>query len=130
MKKGGLSTGDVAALYKYKNAFIDVKVDTESNVGSFFLYLKLGRNTWIFWFIVLKLSHYILWFQILTTITFTEILPSTKTIASFKLPDYNSGKVSEFLFARVSNQIFTCKFKLKLSVIVFPLFAGGGSIFS
>lgn len=61
VKKGGLSTGDVAALYKYKNAFIDVKVDTESNI--------------------------------LTTITFTEILPSTKTIASFKLPDYNSGKV-------------------------------------
>lgn len=78
-----------------------------------FLYLKLGRSTWIFWFIVLKLSHYLLWFQILTTITFTEIFPSTKTIASFKLPDYNSGKVSEFLFARVSNQFFTCKFKLK-----------------
>ncbi|RVX23321.1 Mitochondrial outer membrane protein porin 2 [Vitis vinifera] len=28
-----------------------------------------------------------------TTLTFTEIIPSTKTIASFKFPDYNSGKL-------------------------------------
>ncbi|KAH1073063.1 hypothetical protein J1N35_025391 [Gossypium stocksii] len=61
LKKGGLSTGDVAALYKYKNTQFDVKVDTNSNI--------------------------------LTTLTFTEILPSTKTIASFKVPDYNSGKL-------------------------------------
>ncbi|KAK7853510.1 mitochondrial outer membrane protein porin 2-like [Quercus suber] len=61
VKKGGFSTGDVAAQYKYKNAIFDVKVDTESNIS--------------------------------TTITFTEILPSTKTIASFKVPDYNSGKL-------------------------------------
>jgi len=61
VKKGGFSTGDVAAQYKYKNAVFDVKVDTESNIS--------------------------------TTITFTEILPSTKTIASFKVPDYNSGKL-------------------------------------
>lgn len=33
VKKGGLSTGDVGAVYKYKNTVIDVKVDTESNVG-------------------------------------------------------------------------------------------------
>jgi voltage-dependent anion channel protein 2 len=33
-KKGGLSAGDVAALYKHKNAVVDVKVDTESNVAS------------------------------------------------------------------------------------------------
>jgi hypothetical protein len=33
VKKGGLSTGDVAAQYKYKNVVVDVKVDTESNVG-------------------------------------------------------------------------------------------------
>lgn len=32
VKKGGLSTGDVGALYKYKNTLIDVKVDTGSNV--------------------------------------------------------------------------------------------------
>ncbi|PPE02366.1 hypothetical protein GOBAR_DD00605 [Gossypium barbadense] len=61
LKKGGLSTGDVAALYKYKNTQFDVKVDTNSNIS--------------------------------TTLTFTEILPSTKTIASFKVPDYKSGKL-------------------------------------
>lgn len=33
VKKGGLSTGDVAALYKYKNTLIDVKLDTASIVG-------------------------------------------------------------------------------------------------
>lgn len=37
VKKGSLSTSDLAAKYKYKNVLIDVKVDTESNVGrSFF----------------------------------------------------------------------------------------------
>ncbi|PSS30695.1 Eukaryotic porin/Tom40 protein [Actinidia chinensis var. chinensis] len=61
LKKGGLSTGDVAAQYKYKNTVVDVKVDTESNIS--------------------------------TTLTITDIVPSTKTIASFKLPDYNSGKL-------------------------------------
>lgn len=33
VKKGGLSTGDVGVLYKYKNSVIDVKADTASNVG-------------------------------------------------------------------------------------------------
>ncbi|XP_027360286.1 mitochondrial outer membrane protein porin 2-like [Abrus precatorius] len=61
VKKGGLSTGDVAAQYKYKNTIIDVKLDTASIIS--------------------------------TTLTFTDILPSTKGIASFKLPDYNSGKL-------------------------------------
>ncbi|KAF5463660.1 hypothetical protein F2P56_013812 [Juglans regia] len=61
VKKGGLSTGDVATQFKYKNTVIDVKVDTDSNIS--------------------------------TTITFTEVLPSTKTIASFKVPNYNSGKL-------------------------------------
>eukprot|EP00261_Vitis_vinifera_P021460 XP_010652706.1 PREDICTED: mitochondrial outer membrane protein porin 2 [Vitis vinifera] len=61
VKKGGLSTGDVAVQYKYKNSVIDVKADTGSNIN--------------------------------TTLTFTEIIPSTKTIASFKFPDYNSGKL-------------------------------------
>ncbi|XP_041017046.1 mitochondrial outer membrane protein porin 2-like [Juglans microcarpa x Juglans regia] len=60
-KKGGLSSGHVAAQYKHKNAVLDVKVDTESNV--------------------------------LTTFTLTDIPLSTKTIASFKLPDYKSGKL-------------------------------------
>ncbi|KAI4315066.1 hypothetical protein L6164_027913 [Bauhinia variegata] len=61
VKKGGLSTGDLAAQYKHKSSIIDVKLDTESNIA--------------------------------TTLTFTDILPSTKTIASFKLFDYNSGKL-------------------------------------
>ncbi|XP_004511842.1 mitochondrial outer membrane protein porin 2 [Cicer arietinum] len=61
VKKGGLSTGDVAALYKYKNTLIDVKLDTASIIS--------------------------------TTLTFTDLFPSTKTIASFKLPDYSSGKL-------------------------------------
>nr|AFK33448.1 unknown [Lotus japonicus] len=61
VKKGGLSVGDVAALYKYKNTLIDVKLDTASIIS--------------------------------TTLTFTDLLPSTKAIASFKLPDYNSGKL-------------------------------------
>ncbi|KAJ8769293.1 hypothetical protein K2173_002497 [Erythroxylum novogranatense] len=60
VKQGGLSTGDVAALYVYKKNLFNVKVDTESNIS--------------------------------TTLTFTEILPSTNAIASFKIPDYNSGK--------------------------------------
>lgn len=61
VKKGGLSTGDVGAQYKFKNTLIDVKVDTEANIS--------------------------------TTLIITDIVPSTKTIASFKLPDYNSGKL-------------------------------------
>ncbi|KAJ6366742.1 hypothetical protein OIU77_003178 [Salix suchowensis] len=61
VKKGGLSTGDVAALYMYKNTTFDVKFDTGSNIS--------------------------------TTLTFTDFLPSTKTIASIKFPDYNSGKL-------------------------------------
>ncbi|XP_058778066.1 mitochondrial outer membrane protein porin 2-like [Vicia villosa] len=61
LKKGGLSTGDVAALYKYKNTLIDVKLDTASTIN--------------------------------TTLTFTDLFPSTKTKASFKFPDYNSGKL-------------------------------------
>lgn len=61
VKKGGLSTGDVAAVYKYKNTAVDVKVDTHSNIS--------------------------------TTFTITDILPSTKTIASLKVPDYSSGKL-------------------------------------
>ncbi|KAL0325402.1 UNVERIFIED_CONTAM: Mitochondrial outer membrane protein porin 2 [Sesamum radiatum] len=61
VKKGGLSSGDVAAQYKFKNATVDIKFDTESNIS--------------------------------TTLTVADILPSSKTIASWKLPDYNSGKI-------------------------------------
>ncbi|KAL8200538.1 hypothetical protein R6Q57_011877 [Mikania cordata] len=60
-KKGGLSSGDVGVVYKYKNTLIDIKLDTGSNV--------------------------------VTKLTFTDIVPSTKTIASFKLLDLNSSKV-------------------------------------
>ncbi|KAK6117393.1 hypothetical protein DH2020_048849 [Rehmannia glutinosa] len=34
VKKGGYSSGDVAAQYIYKNTFVDVKVDTESNISA------------------------------------------------------------------------------------------------
>ncbi|GKV20070.1 hypothetical protein SLEP1_g30242 [Rubroshorea leprosula] len=61
VEKGGLSSGDVAAQYKQKNATFDVKLDTESNI--------------------------------MTTLTVTDVLPSSKAIASIKLPDYNSGKL-------------------------------------
>ncbi|XP_010247341.1 PREDICTED: mitochondrial outer membrane protein porin 2-like [Nelumbo nucifera] len=61
VRKGGLTSGDVAAQWKYRNTVIDVKVDTDN--------------------------------QISTTFTLTELLPSTKTIATLKLPDYNSGKL-------------------------------------
>lgn len=61
VNKGGLSSGDVGAQYKYKNTLVNAKVDTQSNIS--------------------------------TTLTVTDVLPSTKTIASFKFPDYNSGKL-------------------------------------
>nr|XP_043606171.1 mitochondrial outer membrane protein porin 2-like isoform X2 [Erigeron canadensis] len=60
-KKGGLSSGDVGAVYKYKNTLVDVKLDTDSNIA--------------------------------TTFTVTDIVPSTKTIASIKFPDLKSGKL-------------------------------------
>ncbi|XP_071693590.1 mitochondrial outer membrane protein porin 2-like isoform X2 [Rutidosis leptorrhynchoides] len=60
-KKGGLSSGDIGAVYKYKNTLVDIKLDTESNIA--------------------------------TTLTIIDIVPSTKTIASFKLPNSKSGKV-------------------------------------
>ncbi|CAI9111278.1 OLC1v1011463C1 [Oldenlandia corymbosa var. corymbosa] len=61
VKKGGLSTGDVATQYKYNNILFDVKVDTASNVS--------------------------------TTFTFADIIPSSKTIASLKFPEYNTSKI-------------------------------------
>jgi len=96
-KKGGLSAGDVAALYKHKNAVVDVKVDTESNVASClfsFCSVFLKKN----WITIFVLSDNSLIFkQVWTTFTVTDILPSTKTVASLKLPDYKSGKVPVFL---------------------------------
>ncbi|KAH6822119.1 voltage dependent anion channel 2 [Perilla frutescens var. hirtella] len=62
VKKGGLSSGDVAAKFAFRNgAAIDVKFDTESNIS--------------------------------TTLVLAHILPSSRTIASCKFPDYNSGKI-------------------------------------
>ncbi|KAL8168339.1 hypothetical protein V2J09_009838 [Rumex salicifolius] len=61
VKNGGLSTGQVAAIYPYKNSLINVQVDTASNI--------------------------------LTSFIIKDILPSTKTMASFILPDYTSGKL-------------------------------------
>ncbi|XP_014519367.1 mitochondrial outer membrane protein porin 2 [Vigna radiata var. radiata] len=84
VKKGGLSTGDVAALYKYKNTIIDVKLDTASIIS--------------------------------TTLTFTDIIPSTKTIASIKLPDYNSGKLEVQYFH--DHATLTTAFALNQSPVI------------
>ncbi|KAL2923348.1 Mitochondrial outer membrane protein porin 2, partial [Bienertia sinuspersici] len=62
VKKGGLSTGEVVVSYSYKNTMVESKVDTESN------------------------NPIQLW-QIFTTITVADIVPSTKVITSIKLPD-------------------------------------------
>ncbi|XP_073060520.1 mitochondrial outer membrane protein porin 2 [Primulina eburnea] len=61
VNKGGYSSGDVAAQYKYNNIFADVKVDTESNIAA--------------------------------TLTFSDIVPSSRTIAILKYPNYESGKL-------------------------------------
>lgn len=61
VNKGGYSSGDVAAQYKYNNIFADVKVDTESNIAA--------------------------------TLTFSDIIPSARTIATLKYPNYESGKL-------------------------------------
>ncbi|KAL3640335.1 Voltage-dependent anion-selective channel protein 2 [Castilleja foliolosa] len=61
VKKGGYSSGDVAAQYLYKNVFVDVKVDTDSNIS--------------------------------TILAFSDIVPSSKTIATLKYPNYESGKL-------------------------------------
>lgn len=89
VKKGGLSTGDVAAQYKYKNALFDVRVDTESNVScASFVVLHRSYFNLVHHLMISSCS-----IQIATTVTFAEIMPSTRAIASFKVPDYNSGKV-------------------------------------
>ena len=99
MKKGGLSSGDVAALYKYRNVTFDVKVDTASNVSCFasslvsilyYLFLGLVHATHPR---VFHIYPFFCFSQISTIITLNDIVPSTKTIASVKFPDHNSGKV-------------------------------------
>ena len=89
MKRGGLSAGDIGAQYKYKNALVDVKVDTDSNVGSILFRIYCLKQ---FHCSINNVDFYLVW-QISTTFTITDIIPSTKTIASFKVPDYNGGKV-------------------------------------
>jgi hypothetical protein len=49
VKKGGLYSLDVNAVYKYKNTLVDVKLDTQSNVSDvefpvfiFFLFVAFG----------------------------------------------------------------------------------------
>ncbi|XP_021714458.1 mitochondrial outer membrane protein porin 2-like [Chenopodium quinoa] len=84
VKKGGLSNGDVAALYKYKNTVIDVKLDTESKIS--------------------------------TTITIADIIPSTKTIASFKIPDTSGGKLEVQYFH--NHATFTSAVALNKSPVV------------
>ncbi|GLU15932.1 hypothetical protein SLE2022_323840 [Rubroshorea leprosula] len=84
VEKGGLSSGDVAAQYKQKNATFDVKLDTESNI--------------------------------MTTLTVTDVLPSSKAIASIKLPDYNSGKLEVQYFHE--HATFTTAVGLKISPAV------------
>ncbi|XP_010938962.1 mitochondrial outer membrane protein porin 5 [Elaeis guineensis] len=51
-----------------------------------------------------------------TTLTMLEILPSMKTIASFKLPDYNSGKLEIQYFHHHAS--FTTAVALKQSSVV------------
>ncbi|RWR82924.1 mitochondrial outer membrane protein porin 2-like protein [Cinnamomum micranthum f. kanehirae] len=96
VKKGGLSTGDIAAQYKYKNTILDVKIDTESNIS--------------------------------TTFTVLEIVPSTKTIASIKLPDYNSGKLEVQYFHE--HATFTSAVTLKQAPTVDLTWSMGAPTFS
>ncbi|CAN1343048.1 Mitochondrial outer membrane protein porin 2 [Linum perenne] len=43
--KGGLSTGDVGAVYKYKSHVFDVKVDTLSNIATNFVFFDVLPST-------------------------------------------------------------------------------------
>ncbi|KAK4368707.1 hypothetical protein RND71_012499 [Anisodus tanguticus] len=61
VRKGGLSSGGVAAKYKYKKTILGVRFNTQSNIS--------------------------------TTLTISDVLPSTKAIASWKLLDYSSSKI-------------------------------------
>ncbi|XP_021776150.1 mitochondrial outer membrane protein porin 2-like [Chenopodium quinoa] len=70
LQKEGHSVGDLAAQFKYQNAIIDVKVDTQSTIA--------------------------------TTLTLNDIMPSLKSIASIKLPDYNSAKLELQYFHKLA----------------------------
>lgn len=83
---------------------------------------------------VKNLAMFILFFffgQISTIITFTEILPSTKTIASFKVPDYNSGKVqslASFLLENSHNDHCFLNIRIFIQIYLFFPLAVGGAI--
>lgn len=88
-KKGSLSSGGLGAQYKHKNAALEVKVDTASNVFILTFFLSSNfESQFVLFLIIVSLAE-----QVSTTFTVTNILPSTKTIASLKFPDYKSGKV-------------------------------------
>ncbi|KAI3722693.1 hypothetical protein L2E82_33735 [Cichorium intybus] len=88
--KGGVSTGDVGAVYKHKNTLISVKFDAQSSITTTLTFkdiLPLPKTTISFKLNNFKSS------KIATTLTFTEIFPSTKAIASLELPDFRSGRL-------------------------------------
>ena len=105
LQKEGLPIGDVAAQYKYNNAVIDFEVDTLSNVCSSLKHLchlcllcytcsiSVLRPLLFLRSCLLLVTRPPFLFQIAGTLTLDDILPSTKLIASIKLPDYDSGKV-------------------------------------
>lgn len=112
----------MATQFKYKNTVIDVKVDTDSNVGC-----CLCLKCWYGEFSC-SLKHVVsfrLSWQISTTITFTEVLPSAKTIASFKVPDYNSGKV--WICSSVAGKFFddyVCGLNIYVCWILYSIYFG------
>ncbi|KAE8715639.1 Mitochondrial outer membrane protein porin 2 [Hibiscus syriacus] len=91
VNKGGLSFGEVATQYKHKNAIIDFKLDTGSNIS--------------------------------TTFTITDSHPSAKMVASFKLPDSNSGKL-EFQYLHEHAAMTTAVGLKKLPTVDFSATIG------
>ncbi|KAI5604098.1 hypothetical protein POPTR_001G294100v4 [Populus trichocarpa] len=93
VKRGQLSTASVAAQYKYKDATINVIVDSKSPISTtltlsrkFLPSLNISAS--------LKLPKYD-YSTISTTLTLSrKFLPSLNTSASLKLPKYDSSKLS------------------------------------
>ncbi|KAK2664877.1 hypothetical protein Ddye_003451 [Dipteronia dyeriana] len=75
IENGRLSNSKIAAKYAYKNATVDVIVDSKSNLSA-----TIGFHG--------------------------QFLPSTKTIATLKLPDYSSSKL-EFQYLYKHNALVT-----------------------
>ncbi|KAL8122895.1 hypothetical protein AgCh_011031 [Apium graveolens] len=53
-----------------------------------------------------KKNMLLLWFMIATILTFTDPVPSTKTVDSFKFPHYNSGKADVSAKSKLSDKVF------------------------